>query len=236
MTALALCLSFVVAASFQSEPAPLYTQAYSIFINGSLAGTESVTERPDKDGNRVCSSQHDLLVTDGLETKRMTFETTTVLARDNVTPMQYSYRFLSGGSKDSYSVTIKNGKITRVLNRRGTTVETTADLRPGTVILDYNVYHQYDVLARLYDFRKKGRQVFNDFIPVIGNGLPLAITWLEDSKLDYGQGSIPVRNFKIEFVGVRTGNFSTDMNGRLVRVLMREQGLEVLRQDLVTGK
>lgn len=236
MTILILCISLLAGASFQAELAPLYTQTYSIFIHGSLAGTETVTERADKDGNRVCSSQHDMLVTDGLETKRMTFETTTVLAKDTLTPMRYLYKFVSGDAKDSYEVTIKNGKITRVLSRGGNISESTTDLQPDTVILDFSVYHQYDVLARLYDFKKKGRQTFSDFIPVIGNELQVAVTWLEDSKLDYGKGSISVRNFKIEFVGVRTGNFSTDMNGRLVRLLMREQDLEVLRQDLVPEK
>ncbi len=236
MIPLVLYLSLMMGAPAQAEPAPLYTQTYSIFIHGSLAGTEAVTERRDKDGNRVCSSRHDMLVTDGLETKRMAFETTMVFVKDTVIPTKYSYRFVSGDAKDSYDVTVKNGKITRVLSRGGTKSETTADLRPDTVILDFNVYHQYDVLARLYDFKKKGRQTFSDFIPVIGNQVSLAVTWLEDSKLDYGRGSVEVRNFKIEFVGVRTGNFSTDMDGRLVRLLMREQDLEVLRQDLVPEK
>jgi len=78
--------------------------------------------------------------------------------------------------------------------------------------------------------------VFSDFIPVIGNDLQLAVTRLEDSQLAYAKGSIPVRNFKIEFIGVRAGNYSTEENGRLVRLIMREQDLEVVRKDLVPDK
>jgi hypothetical protein len=130
-------------------------------------------------------------------------------------------------------VTVKGGKIVRVLSRAGNISETSAVMQPGTVIMDVNVFHPYDVVARLYDFKKRGRQIFSNFIPIIGSDVPLAVTWLEDSKLDYGKGTIPVRNFRVESAGMRVGNFSTDMNGRLVRVIMREQGLEVVRKDLV---
>ena len=237
MTALlSLCLLCLVNWTPQGEPAPLYSQTYAVFIRGKPSGTETVIERVDKEGNRVCQSQHELVVTDGIESKRLAFETTTIFGRGTATLVKYSYRLLSGVSKDYYEVSIKDDKITRVLSRSGSITETSSVLQPGTVILDFNVYHQYDQLARLYDFKKRGRQVFNDYIPVVGSQIPLAITWLEDSKLDYGKGTIPVRNFKIEFGGLRAGNYATDLNGRLVRVIIRDQDLEVVRQDLVTEK
>jgi hypothetical protein len=220
----------------QAEQPPLYSQTYAIYIRAVPAGTETVTERMDQDGNRVASSEHDMIVTDGLETKRMTFETTMVFVKDTPVPRNYSCRYTSGTSKDFYEVTIKDGKITRLLSRAGNKIEGTAVMRPNTVIVDFNVFHHYDMLARLYDFKKGGRQMFGNYIPVIGNEVPLAVTWLGDSKLEYEKGSIPVRNFKIEFVGMRTGNFATDMKGRLVRLIMREQDLEVVRKDLLPEK
>lgn len=236
MTILLLCLLGLIYPILQAEQAPVYEQTYAVFIHGSRAGTETVSERMNKEGNRVAESQHELLVSDGLEARRLAFETTTVFVKDSAVPMSYSYKYLSGSSKDYYNVTIKGGLITRVLSRGGNISEATAALQPGTVILDINVFHQYDVLARLYDFKKRGRQIFRNFIPVIASEIPVAVTWLEDSKLDYGKGTMPVRNFKIEFVGVRSGNFSTDMSGRLVRLIMREQDLEVVRKDLVPEK
>jgi hypothetical protein len=236
MISLILALLIAAGAWHQAEPAPLYTQTYAIYIRSAFAGTETVSERLDKDGNRVVTSQHEMLVIDSNETNRLAFETTTVFVKDTVAPMSYSYKYLSGSTKDYYDVTIKAGRITRVLSRGGKISETTAAVPASMVILDVNVYHQYDLLSRLYDFKKGGRQIFNNFIPPIGTDMPLAITWLEDSKLAWAQGTIPVRNFKIEFVGVRTGNFSTDMKGRLVRLIMREQDLEVVRKDLVPDK
>lgn len=236
MTSLLILLLNLAGSLFQAEQPPFYSQTYAIFTRGIHAGIETVSERKDKDGNRVTASQHEIFVTDGLETRRMAFETTMVFIKDTVVPMTYSYKYTSGSSKDYYNVTIKEGRITRILSRGGNITESSAVWQPGMVILDFNVYHHYDVVYRLYDFKKRGRQVFGNYMPVIGNQVQLAVTWLDDSKLEYSKGSIPVRNFRVEFVGVRTGNFSTDMDGRLVRVIMREQDLEVVRQDLVPEK
>jgi hypothetical protein len=232
-----LCLSVLPdQAAPAASPAPSYSTSYTIFIRGARMGTESVSEGLDASGNRVAKSQHDMLVSDGLETKRMVFETTMVFAGQTTVPLSYSYRYTSGLTKDFCEVTVKGGKINRVLSRAGNISEASAALQPATVIIDFNVFHLYDVLPRMYDFKKGGRQLFSNFLPVIGNELPLAVTWLEDSRLEYANGSIPVRNYKVEFVGVRAGVFSTDMSGRLVRLVMREQDLEVVRTDLVPEK
>ena len=232
MRTLLLFMAVLAGLRFQDAPVPLYEQTYSIYIRGVLAGAESVSERRDKDGDRVCSSQHVMLVTDSLETKRMAFETTMVFVKSTAVPLSYSHKYLSG-SKDFCNVTVKNGKISRVLSRGGNLSETTATLQPAAVILDVDVYYQYDIFARVYDFKKRGRQTFNDFLPVIGSFVPVAVTWLEDSKLDYGKGTIAVRNFKIDFFESKTGYFSTDMSGRLVRLIIHDQDLEVVRKDLI---
>jgi len=235
MTLLSVCLSLAIL-SLQAEPPPSYQQTYAIFIRGAAAGTETVREFKDKDGNRVVASRHEILLSDSIETKRMAFETAMVFAKDSLVPLRYSYKYLSGDLKDYYEVTIKDSKINRILSRGGNIVESSGAWQPGMLILDFNVYHHYDIISRLYDFKLRGRQIFTDFMPVIGNEVGLAVTWLEDAKLEYGKGTIPVRNFKIEFMGIRTGNFSTDMDGRLVRLVMREQDLEVVRKDLVPEK
>jgi hypothetical protein len=236
MTHLLLWVLFACGAAPQSEGAPTYEQTYAIYIRGSFSGTETVKESVDKDGNRVVNSQHELLVMEASEPARLAFETTSVFAKNSVMPLSYSCRYLSGNAKDHYDVTVKSGRITRVLSRAGVVSETSSVAQPGTVILDISVYHQYDELARLYDFKKGGRQTFNNFLPVVGTSMPLAVTWLEDSKLEYEKGFIPVRNFKIEFVGLRAGSYSTDPKGRLVRLIMAEQGIEVVRKDLLPEK
>jgi len=213
--------------------APQYSQTYTVLIKGVPCGTETATEEWGKDGNLVASSQSEIFITDGMEMKRLAFVTRMVLSKSNLTPISYSYKYTSGESKDGYEVTVKDGRIRRVLTRGGHPSEVTVPLLGDVTILDFNVYHQYDYLIRKYDVKKGGRQSFHNFIPLIGNEMPLAITQLEDTNLENAKGTLPVRNFKIEFVGIWTGTVSTDKSGRLVRLVLREQNLEVVRKDLL---
>jgi hypothetical protein len=210
-----------------------YSESYAILIKGALAGSETVTEKPDPNGDTISSSEHEILVTDGLETKKMKFSTRMVLAKSTGIPVAYSYWYTSGNTGDSYDVTIKNGQITRVLNRGGRTSEITIPLQPDMVFVDFNVYHQYDYLVRKYDFKKSGRQTFADFIPLIGNDIPVALTYIGEDKLDLKTGSLQLRNFRMEFVGIWGGVLSVNKEGRLVRLVIPTQDIEVVRRDLL---
>jgi hypothetical protein len=209
-----------------------YAQTYVIFIKGSVAGSEKVTETTAEKGEIVSASEHEMLITDGLETKRMTFSTRMVLSKATSAPVSYSYKY-TGGSGDSYDVVVRNNQINRTLRRGDNISEATAALQPDTVLVDFNVYHHYDYLVRKYDSKKGGRQLFSGYIPVIGNDIPLALTFLGNGDLDPGKSTVPVRNFKVEFVGIWAGTLSVDRDGRLVRLLIPAQDLEVIRQDLV---
>jgi len=229
---LVLLISGAVAGNAR-EASSTYSESYAIIIKGAVAGSETVTEKTETGGDLVATSQHDMLVTDGLETKRMKFSTRMTLSKKTGMPISYSCWYTSGNTGDSYEVTIKDGQITRILNRGGHAGEITVPLEPDMVFLDFNVYHQYDYLIRRYDFKKKGRQTFADFIPVIGNDIPIALTHIGDSSLDLKTGPMPVRNLRIDFVGIWSGTVSVDKEGRLVRLIIPSQDLEVVRRDLM---
>ncbi len=218
---------------YAPKEAPPYAQSYSILIKGTLAGTEKVTEKTEPDGNILAVSEHDILITDGLETKRMAFTTTMRLAKKNLEPIYYSYKYTSGEARDFYEVNVKDGRMTRLLSRGGRTNEINVAYQPGQVILDFSVYHQYDYLVRQYDFKKKGSQTFPNFIPLIGTEMKLTLTYLGDGTYDRPAASIPVRNFKVEYVGLWGATFSMDNDGRLVHLVAPAQELEVVRTDLV---
>jgi hypothetical protein len=212
-----------------AAPAP---RSYNIYIRGALAGTERVEEVAAKDGSIATRSWHDILVTDGLETSRLAFETSLNLAKGTNSPIRYGFKYTSGSSRDSCDVSVRSGQLVRVLTRAGKTTESATPLEPSLILLDFNVYHHYDFLVRRYDAKRGGRQLFSDYIPLLGTTIGVAITPIEDSELDFGRGTIKVRNFRLEFVGVRTGVLSVDGDGRLVRLLIRDQDLEVLRSDV----
>ena len=214
------------------DDAPGYSQTYSILIKGAVAGTETVTEKTGDAGNTISTSEHEILLTDGLETKRMAFSTKMVLSKATKAPISYTYRYTAGNS-DSYDVVIQNAQITRTLNRGGSTSQVTVPFEPNMVILDFNVYHQYDYLIRKYDVKKGGRQIFADFVPVIGTDIPVALTFLGNENLEPKKGTLPVRNFGVEFVGIWSGLLSVDKDGRLVRLSIPAQDLQVVRADLL---
>ncbi len=222
--------------ALSTDGRPAYSQSYSIIIKGSVAGTEKVTETTEKDGSLIAVAEHDILISDGLETKRMAFTTTMHLAKGSLAPIRYSYKYTTGESPDFYDVNVKNGQITRVLSRGGRTSEISAPWQPDMVILDFSVYHQYDYLVRKYDFRKKGRQSFPNFMPLIGSEIPISLTYVEDGKFEYEGGSISVRNYRVEYTGLWSASLWTDNDGRLVRLVAPTQDLEVVRTDLMPQK
>jgi hypothetical protein len=201
-------------------------------IKGILAGRETVTETTSESGDRLSVSEHDITITDGLETKRMSFSTRMTLSKDTLVPLSYSYKYTSADTADSYDVVIKDAQATRTLRRGDRASEVTVPFPSDMVILDFNVYHQYDYLLHRYNLKKGGRQSFANFIPIIGSDIPVALTFLGNSALEMRKRSIPVRNFSIEFVGIWSGTVSTDKNSRLVRLLIPHQDLEVIREDL----
>ncbi len=215
------------------ETQAVYTQSYTILLKGTVAGSETVTEKPGDAGDLVSTSDHEIFVTDGLQTKRMAFSTKMVLSKGTLAPVTYAYQYTAGNTGDSYDVVIKDAQIFRTLNRGGRSSEAAIPLQPNTIILDVNVYHQYDYLIRKYDSKKGGRQLFSDFVPVVGNDIPLALTFVGNENLAVKDGSIPVKNYKVEFVGIFTGTASMDKDGRLVRLLIPAQDLEVVRKDLL---
>ena len=215
------------------DKAPVYTQSYAILIKGELAGTENVTETVNEAGDILSSSEHEIYVSDGLGTKRMAFTTKMQLAKKTYAPVSYSYKYTSGEAGDSYEVAVKDSLIRRTLTRRGSASEVTAPVQPNTVILDFNVYHHYDYLVRRYDAVKGGRQIFSDFVPLIGNDIQLAMTLMGDTELKYEKGSVAVSRYSFEFVGISGGTLSVDKNKRLVRLVIPAQDLEVVRKDLL---
>lgn len=231
-TMLIIYLCFVPSLLFGADAGVVtdYTQSYVLMIKGAPAGRETVVETIRADGDIVSTSEHEIFLTDGIETNMTAFSTKMVFRNVEQFPISYSYKQKTG---DFYEVAVEGKQITRTLNRGGNISVATAQVTPDLVLLDFNVYHQYEYLVKRYDNKKGGRQIFADFIPLIANDIPIALTYLGRSDLKFKKFNLKVRNFQIEFVDIWTGTLSVDENGRLVRLSMPAQDLEVIRKDLV---
>lgn len=210
-----------------------YGQTYVIFLHGERAGKETVTESNSGNGERLAQTVSEMYISEGLETNRMAYETRTILDDKSFKTKSYMFRYVSGDSRDHYEVEVQGNTIVRTLSRAGASSVTTEDLRDDAVILDINVYHQYDYLIQKYDRKKGGRQLFSNFIPIVGNYIPVALTYVSESKLKYSKGEISLKEYALEFPGLQNGTLFSDEKGRLARLLMPDQALEVVREDLV---
>lgn len=212
-----------------------YTQTYVILIDGEIAGTETVTEEKDRSGAVIYTSEHEILVNDGLTQNRMFFSTRMVFSKGarNLQTYFCGYKIGQNGiTGDSYDVSVKDDRITRVLTRNGQSVEVTAPFTPNMVIVDFNVYYQYENLISRYDRKKRGTQVFDNFIPVIGNDIPLKVTLLGDETLRFDGNNIEASTFRIEYADIFTTTVYVDKNNRLVVLENPAQELKVIRKDL----
>jgi hypothetical protein len=224
-------ISIIAVTAHAGDSPAVYSQSYEILIKGALAGSETVTETKSASGDLISSSEHEIVVSDGLDTKRMTFSTKMILAKNSWNPISYAYRYTSGGTGDFYDVAVKDAQIVRVLSRGGHTNESILPLPPNMVLVDFNVYHHYEYLVRKYDAKKGGRQIFANYVPLIGNDIPIAVTYLGDADIPTEKSPLHTKNFKVEIIGVLGSSLFVDKDGRLVRLLIPAQDLEVWRKD-----
>jgi len=230
---LVLALNGFYGSGFADDGETGYSQTYIIFIDGARAGKETVTEDKDDNGDRVVKSGNEIFLAEGLETNRLAFTTRMVLDKKSLKPKSYIFQYITGNTGDSYGVLIRGDSITRTLNRSGETSVVSASYQSDTVLLDFNVFHQYEYLVRKYDSKKGGRQLFSNFIPIIGSDIPVSLTFIETSNIPHENGTLSLKNYQFEFVGLRSGAVTTDQSGRLVRLVIPTQSLEVIREDVI---
>lgn len=83
------------------------------------------------------------------------------------TPLHYEWTTVAGPKKATASIDFANGTATVHLQVNGGKPFTQQFFfkTPIVAILDDNLYHQYAILADLYDWSKKGQQTFPVLIP-----------------------------------------------------------------------
>jgi hypothetical protein len=96
---------------------------------------------------------------------------------------------------------------------------------PNVVILDDNMYHQYQILANLYDMDKKGAQTFAVLVPQELTPGNVTVEWLGKQDVD---------NKKMEALRVKTEDNEIDLyldGSRLMRLVAPAANAEVIRDN-----
>jgi hypothetical protein len=95
---------------------------------------------------------------------------------------------------------------------------------PLIAVLDNNLYHQYAVLARLYDWNKKGAQTFSVLVPQAMTPGSVTVESL---------GPQEAGGKKLDELRVKTEDLELDLyleNQRLMRIDAPEANAEIVRQ------
>jgi hypothetical protein len=151
--------------------------------------------------------------------------TGTLNLRPDGTPARYEWS--TDGPKKASSVIAFNGVVAsielRVEGARPYTQQFTFS-SPRIVVLDNNLYHQYAILFRLYDWDKKGVQSFSVLVPQ--EITPGSITVESVGKQDVGGASLEELRVKTE-----DNEIDAFFDGpKLMRLLAPSANAEIIRE------
>lgn len=237
MIVIAACLAIVGAASVRTRgasdraaaaapprPAPASVFVpdkgnFRILVNGQQMGKEEFEINPDG-ANWVAHGSSEVQTQDGVTHVSGTLE----LHADG-TPVRYEWS-TQGKKKASATIDFSNLTATIDLRMEGVkpyTQQFTFNTSP-IAVLDNNLYHQYAVLARLYDREKKGAQTFSVLVPQSLTPGSITVESL---------GNQDVNGKKLEELTAKTEDLEVDLfldGGRLVRIVAPSTNAEIVRE------
>lgn len=144
-------------------------------------------------------------------------------------PVSYEIGQESGPNKTKARVTFR-GAMSDAVYENGKEIDARQiDLKKDVLVLDDNVFHQYIILAKRYDFAKGGVQEFSAFVPqqFIAGGVSIS---------DKGMEAVQVLNqqLKLQHLLVDTGELQIslwlDNRHNLRKLAVPKSGVEVVRE------
>jgi hypothetical protein len=193
---------------------------FKILVNGQPAGTEEFSLSANG-GNWIARGNAEIQTPQGA-----THVTGNLELRPDGVPVRYEWTMQ--GAKKASSTIVFNGATANVELRmegaRPYTQQFTFN-SDRVVVLDNNMYDQYAILARLYDWDKKGAQTFSVIVPQ--EMTPGNVTVESLGKQDTGSGE------KLEQLRVKTEDIEINLfvdGQRLVRIVSPSANAEIVRE------
>lgn len=223
LLALSLFLAFVSGAARSApKPALAFTPdkgSFKILVNGQEAGKEQFDIGPNGT-DWIAHGTSELQSPAGVTRIIGTLE-----FRDDGTPIRYEWS-TQGAKKASATITF-NGPVASIeLHLEGLRpfTQTLTFSSPEIVILDNNLYHQYAILAHLYDWQKKGPQTFSVLIPQENTPGTITVESL---------GSQDIGGKKLDELSVKTEDLEVDVyleGERVERIVAPAANAEIVRE------
>jgi hypothetical protein len=221
IASLAACIGFSAVLAFAAGSSVFAPDRgkFKIMVNGAQAGEEDFSIAPDGD-TWVAHGSAEIQTPSG--TARVTGK---LEMHPDGTPVRYEWSTQSP-TKAAAVITFK-GPVAmidlHVEGKRPYTQQFTF-ASPNIVILDNNLYDQFGVLARLYDWQKKGEQTFPVLIPQ--ELTPGSVTVESLGEHDSG-------GQKLEELQVKTADLEVDLyldGKKLMRIVSPSANAEIVRE------
>jgi hypothetical protein len=191
---------------------------FKIIVNGQPIGKEEF-EIGSAGGGWLVHGNSEISTPQGV-----TKVTGTLTAHPDGAPERYDWS-TQGAKKASSAVSFNNGVVTAELHVDGARPYTQQFTfsSPMVVVLDDNMYHQYQILGNLYDMQKGGSQTFTVLVPQELTPGTVTVDSLGKQEVD---------NKKMEELRVKTEDNEIDLyldNGKLMRLVAPAANAEVIR-------
>ncbi|HEY4739512.1 MAG TPA: hypothetical protein VIH76_02835 [Candidatus Acidoferrales bacterium] len=193
---------------------------FKISVNGASLGTEEFEIHPSGD-RWVAQGSADVHPPGG----QPAHVSAHLMLQPDGTPVSYDWS-AQGTKKASAEIQFQNSIATIILrldNAKPFTQQFTFT-SPLIAILDNNLYHQYSILARLYDREKKGRQTFSVLVPQ--EMTPGTVTV---ESIPPASGSNAAEMLRVQTADLEV-DLSLDAKGRLVKLVAPGSNAEVVRE------
>ncbi len=147
----------------------------------------------------------------------------------NLDPIHYSMVQRYEGNASAIKMDFANGKGHAEFDTGSGVEKRDYDLPDNVVVLDDNVFHQYAVLARRYDFDRGGLQEFYVFIPQESVGGILHMTLKGDEKVPVNGAFHEVQHLSIDTPDLQMDIYVEGDSHRLMKVMVPSSNVEVDR-------
>jgi hypothetical protein len=192
-----------------------------ILVNGQPAATEEFEIHPDGD-HWIAQGAVEVKPAQGPASRVHAHLT----LQPDGTPVNYQWK-TEGAKKASASIAFQNSIATIELqleNAKPFTQQFTFT-SPQIAVLDNNVYHQYAILAHLYDGTKKGVQTFSVLVPQ--EMVPGSVT--VESLGSSSSSGAALEELRVKSADLEVDVFM-DPKGRLMRILVPSANAEIVRE------
>ena len=213
--AIALFFALTIAAIAANSGFSADKGKFKILVNGQAAGKEDF-ELSESGGNWIAHGNAEIQTAQGAAHVTGTLE-----LKPDGAPVRYEWS-MTGAKKAASTITFNGATANvelRIEGARPYTQQFTFN-SDKIVVLDNNMYDQYGILARLYDWDKKGAQTFSVIVPQ--EMTPGTVTVESLGKQD-----------KLEELRVKTEDLEIDLyldGTRLVRVVSSSANAEIVRE------